>query len=82
MLAETEAAEAWRSARVAVNSVDPGYMSADLQWMERLYMSDKLCPIGWEDSAARVLWPVAIGEKGTPVWGRFLKHFQTVDVKR
>ncbi|KAF8078304.1 hypothetical protein FPV67DRAFT_1603874 [Lyophyllum atratum] len=82
MLTETEAGEAWRSARVAVNSVDPGYMSADPEWMEMSGLSDKNCPIGWEDGAARVLWPVAMGEKGTPVWGRFLKHFQTVDVRR
>ncbi|GLB36457.1 putative short chain dehydrogenase [Lyophyllum shimeji] len=82
MLTETEAGEAWRSARVAVNSVDPGYMSADPEWMAKLGRSDEQCPIGWEDGAARVLWPVAVGEKGTPVWGRFLKHFQTVDVNR
>ncbi|KAG6910566.1 hypothetical protein DXG01_009516 [Tephrocybe rancida] len=82
MLTETEAGEAWRTSRIAVNSVDPGYMSADPEWMEMIGRSDESCPIGWEDGAARVLWPVAMGETGTPVWGRFLKHFQSIDVKR
>lgn len=82
MLTETEAGRAWRSSRIAINSVDPGYMSADPQWMKMVGMEDKECPIGWEDGAGRVLWAVAMGEKGTPVWGRFLKHFAPVDVGR
>ncbi|KAF6756301.1 dehydrogenase [Ephemerocybe angulata] len=36
MLTETEAASAWKQHRVAVNSVDPGYMSADPMFMETL----------------------------------------------
>lgn len=28
MITETEAAEAWKEYRVAMNTVDPGYMSA------------------------------------------------------
>ncbi|KAG6866859.1 hypothetical protein C0991_008795 [Blastosporella zonata] len=82
MLTETEAGEAWRTFRIAVNSVDPGYMSADPEWMEMMNMGNESCPIGWEDGAARVLWPVVVGEMGKPVWGRFLKHFQAIDVTR
>jgi NAD(P)-dependent dehydrogenase (short-subunit alcohol dehydrogenase family) len=71
MLTETEAARVWRAHHVAMNTVDPGYMSAAPEYRK---LGD--CPIGFEDGAARVLWPVAIGEiKGEPVWGRFLKHF-------
>ncbi|KAF5336514.1 hypothetical protein D9611_006569 [Ephemerocybe angulata] len=82
MLTETEAASAWKLHRVAVNSVDPGYMSADPMFMETLGRAGEPCPIGWEDGAGRVLWPVAKGEKGEVVWGRFLKHFREVVVGR
>lgn len=71
MLTETEAWPAWRERRVAMNSVDPGYLSMPLEMEER----GKKCPIGWEDGAGRVLWPVAVGEKGEAVWGRFLKDY-------
>lgn len=43
-------------------------------------------PIGWEDGAGRVLWPVAMGEeaertgKANQIWGRFLKHYGAVSV--
>jgi NAD(P)-dependent dehydrogenase (short-subunit alcohol dehydrogenase family) len=81
MLTETEAGPAWRSRRVAMNTVDPGYMSAAPeimeQWKER---GREGCPIGWNDGVGRVLWPIAVGEKGEPVWGRFLKHFGNVEV--
>jgi NAD(P)-dependent dehydrogenase (short-subunit alcohol dehydrogenase family) len=91
MITETEAAAAWEQRRVAINTVDPGYMSAAPE-MERLGAR----PIGWEDGAGRVLWPVAVGEgadttdregkgKGTQdgraVWGRFLKHYGAVRVE-
>jgi len=87
MLTETEAAPAWKERRVAMNSVDPGYMSAapeiEAQWKAgkgKLEMRGE-CPIGWEDGAGRVLWPIAIGEReGKAVWGRLLKHFGRVEV--
>ncbi|KAF2678927.1 NAD(P)-binding protein, partial [Lentithecium fluviatile CBS 122367] len=73
MITETEAAVAWRGRRVAMNTVDPGYMSAAPEY-EDAY--DGVRPIGWEDGAGRVLWPVAVGEReGVAVWGRFLKHY-------
>jgi hypothetical protein len=34
MLTKTEGGEAWRNARVAINSVDPAYMSAEPKWMQ------------------------------------------------
>ncbi|PQE10020.1 short-chain dehydrogenase protein [Rutstroemia sp. NJR-2017a BVV2] len=74
MLTETEAATTWRKRRVAMNSVDPGYLSAAPEVMARRWNDE--CPIGWEDGAARVLWPIAVGESGKgAVWGRFLKDF-------
>ncbi|KAM3065865.1 hypothetical protein ACMFMF_010794 [Clarireedia jacksonii] len=74
MLTETEAATAWRKRRVAMNSVDPGYLSAAPEVVARRWNDD--CPIGWEDGAARVLWSIAVGESGKgAVWGRFLKDF-------
>jgi NAD(P)-dependent dehydrogenase (short-subunit alcohol dehydrogenase family) len=72
MITETEAHAAWKGRRVAINSVDPGYMSAapECRTVEG-------CPIGFGDGAARVLWPIAVGEVGERVvWGRFLKHFR------
>ncbi|CZR60136.1 uncharacterized protein PAC_10032 [Phialocephala subalpina] len=83
MLTETEAGPAWRSRRVAINSVDPGYMSAAPEIEESWRREGSAeCPIGWEDGAGRVLWPVVMGERedGKPVWGRFLKHFGRVEV--
>ncbi|EAU82046.1 dehydrogenase [Coprinopsis cinerea okayama7 len=86
MLTETEASTAWQKYKVAINSVDPGYMSADPMFMEMLGRDtttvEGQCPIGWEDGAGRVLWPIAKGEKGEAVWGRFLKHFKEVSVGR
>jgi hypothetical protein len=39
------------------------------------------CPLTFDDGAARILWPVAVGEtKGDAVWGGFLKHFGKVGV--
>lgn len=78
MLTETEASTAWKKCKVAVNSVDPGYMSADPVWQEIVGRKGEKCPIGWEDGAGRVLWPIAKGEKGEVIWGRFLKHFREV----
>ncbi|KAJ5776397.1 uncharacterized protein N7511_001408 [Penicillium nucicola] len=72
MITETEAQAAWKGRRVAMNSVDPGYMSAAPECQP----ADG-CPIGFEDGAGRVLWPVAVGEaEEEAVWGRFLKHFR------
>ncbi|RDL40058.1 Uncharacterized protein BP5553_00037 [Venustampulla echinocandica] len=76
MLTETEAGPAWTKRRVAINSVDPGYMSAAPEIIAR----GLECPIRWEDGTGRVLWPIAVGEKGRPVWGRFLKHFGAAEV--
>ncbi|KAL8635370.1 MAG: hypothetical protein Q9228_007131 [Teloschistes exilis] len=77
MITETEAATAWRLKHVAINTVDPGYMSAAPEMRGR-----GECPIGFDDGAARVLWPVALAEKGErPLWGRFLKDFGKVDVE-
>ena len=75
-ITQTEAAMAWRKHKIAINSVDPGFMSAAPE------IRDKIgeCPIGFEDGAGRVLWPVAMGERGEAVWGRFLKHFGKVEV--
>jgi NAD(P)-dependent dehydrogenase (short-subunit alcohol dehydrogenase family) len=78
MITETEAASAWKSRRVAMNTVDPGYMSAAPEYEQAF---DGIRPIGWEDGAGRVLWPVAISEaEGEIVWGRFLKHYGAVEV--
>ena len=73
MITETESGNAWKR-RVAMNSVDPGYMSAAPECQ-----TEEGCPIGFEDGSARVLWPIAIGEQeGTVIRGRFLKHFGEV----
>lgn len=78
MITETEAASAWQSRRVAMNTVDPGYMSAAPEYESA---SDEQRPINWEDGAGRLLWPVAIGQlKGDAVYGRFLKHYGAVEV--
>lgn len=76
MITETEAAAAWKSRRVAMNTVDPGYMSAAPEMRD-----SGECPIGSEDGAGRVLWPIALAEAGDPpVWGWFLKHFGRTEV--
>ncbi|KNG83365.1 putative short-chain dehydrogenase [Aspergillus nomiae NRRL 13137] len=70
MITETESESAWKR-HVAMNTVDPGYMSAAPECQR----ADG-CPIGFEDGAARVLWPIAIGEREHRViCGRFMKHF-------
>ncbi|KAL4911867.1 hypothetical protein BDW62DRAFT_216874 [Aspergillus aurantiobrunneus] len=72
MITETEATAAWNTRRVAMNSVDPGYMSAAPDCQPR-----GGCPIGFEDGAARILWPIVVGEReGRVLSGRFLKHFE------
>ncbi|KAJ5383192.1 hypothetical protein N7517_001103 [Penicillium concentricum] len=72
MITETEAHSAWKTRRVAMNSVDPGYMSAAPECQR-----EDGCPIRFEDGAARVLWPIAVGEiEGRVISGRFMKHFQ------
>ncbi|KAK8017913.1 dehydrogenase [Apiospora marii] len=86
MITETEAYQAWYRGRVAMNTVDPGYMSAAPEF-EQARGGER--PLGWEDGAGRVLWPIAMGEKSrnerspNPVWGRFLKHYGAtrVDVR-
>jgi NAD(P)-dependent dehydrogenase (short-subunit alcohol dehydrogenase family) len=78
MITETEAATAWHSRRVAMNTVDPGYMSAAPEYEDAF---DGVRPIGWEDGAGRVLWPLAVGElEGKVIRGRFLKHYGAVEV--
>ncbi|KAJ3569332.1 hypothetical protein NP233_g5119 [Leucocoprinus birnbaumii] len=83
MLTETEAAKTWKKDKIAINAVDPGYMSADPMWMEMVGRVGQDCPISWEDGAARILWPVAKGEvDNVAIWGKFLKHFTQIDVNR
>ncbi|CAH0040320.1 unnamed protein product [Clonostachys solani] len=74
MITETEASSSWKNHHVAMNTVDPGYMSAAPE-MEHVFGGVR--PLGWEDGAGRVLWPVAMayGEDRTAIWGRFLKHY-------
>lgn len=84
MLTETEAGPAWKQRRVAINTVDPGFMSAapevEKMWKDKAG-KDWRCPIGWEDGAGRVLWPIAMSESGKgAIWGRFLKHFGSVEI--
>ncbi|KAJ6095790.1 hypothetical protein N7486_006536 [Penicillium sp. IBT 16267x] len=72
MITETEAGRAWEMYRVAMNSVDPGYMSAAPECRQ-----EDGCPIDFEDGAARVLWPIVVGEReGRVISGRFLKYFE------
>lgn len=79
MITQTEAGPAWRAQKVAMNTVDPGFMSAAPE-MDMLFGGER--PLDWEDGAGRVLWPVAIGEvDGEPVWGRFLKHYGAMPVE-
>ncbi|KAK2464462.1 hypothetical protein APHAL10511_003610 [Amanita phalloides] len=83
MLTETEARKAWKGGRVAMNAVDPGYMSADPAWMKRVGRENEQPPLSWEDGVGRVLWAVAKGEtENVPVWGKFLKHFVEIDPRR
>ncbi|KAK3986807.1 3-oxoacyl-reductase 4 [Cladorrhinum sp. PSN332] len=77
MITQTEASTAWKTRRVAMNSIDPGYLSHAPE-MDAHHGGD--LPLSWEDGVGRVLWPVAIGEvEGDAVWGRFLKHYGASD---
>ena len=79
MLTETEAEPGWRMRKVAINTVDPGYMSAAPEYEDAF---DGARPIGWEDGAGRVLWPIAVAEiEGQGVEGRFLKHYGAIEVE-
>ena len=83
MLTETEAGKAWKEGRVAMNAVDPGYMSADPEWMRMIGREGEKTPLNWEDGVGRVLWVVAKGEaENISIWGKFLKHFVEIDAKR
>ena len=66
-----------------MNSVDPGYMSAGPG-----FGRNGRTPLGWDDGAGRVLWPLAVGwgrkaaragngpgAAGRVIWGQFLKHY-------
>lgn len=81
MITETEATPLWKERRIAMNTIDPGYMSAVPDRTSR-----GGCPLGFDDGAGRVLWPVAVAETKEVgrevVWGRFLKHFgrETMEV--
>ncbi|KAI0153114.1 NAD(P)-binding protein [Xylariaceae sp. FL1272] len=82
MITETEAAEIWKKYRSAMNTVDPGYMSAAPEFKDKF---GGRRPISWDDGAGRVLWPVAVGELEKSgeqgchaVWGRLLKHYGAV----
>ena len=95
MITETQAASLWAQHRIAMNTVDPGYMSAAPEVRAKRGEEQKP-PIGFEDGAARVLWTVAVAEGkkenqnqnqnrrlgggGGPIWGRFLKHFGAMEV--
>ncbi|PFH47660.1 hypothetical protein AMATHDRAFT_77100 [Amanita thiersii Skay4041] len=86
MLTETEASRAWREGRVAMNAVDPGFMSADPTEKPRGRQGSRKwedTPLGWEDGVARVLWVVAKCEnENVAIWGKFLKHFVEIDPTR
>ncbi|KAF8735592.1 hypothetical protein AX14_001842 [Amanita brunnescens Koide BX004] len=83
MLTETEAGKAWKGGRVAMNAVDPGYMSADPDWMRMIKREGEETPLKWEDGVGRVLWVVAKGEvENVSIWGKFLKHFVEIDPRR
>ncbi|KAH6653241.1 hypothetical protein BKA67DRAFT_647182 [Truncatella angustata] len=73
VITETEAHAAWQQRDVAINTLDSEYMSASPKF-EHAHGGER--PIGWEDGACRVLWPVAVGQDADmdPVWGRFLKR--------
>ena len=58
MITETEAADLWAKQRIAMNTVDPGYMSAAPEVRD----SGIKPPIGFDDGAARVLWTIAVAE--------------------
>jgi NAD(P)-dependent dehydrogenase (short-subunit alcohol dehydrogenase family) len=76
MITQTESGPVWKGRRVAMNSVDPGYMSA----APEIVAKGMECPINWTDGAARVMWPIVVGEREEAVWGRFLKHFGAGEV--
>lgn len=93
MITETEAEMLWKEKGIAMNTVDPGYMSAAPE-CEELFNGER--PIGWEDGVGRVLWPVRCMEleyqksldKTTggksdmnQYWGRFFKHYGAVRVE-
>ena len=91
MITETQAASLWAQHRIAMNTVDPGYMSAAPEIRVKKSYRQEKPPIGFEDGAARVLWTVAVAEGrnqdkskgflgGEAIWGRFLKHFGAMEV--
>src|SRR5690606_7215213 len=71
MFTHTEAATMWKEHRVAVNAVEPGWLSAHPEWekecdalyqkrMKRVGVEDLegkyAFPLDWEDGVGRVLW--------------------------
>lgn len=67
MITETEAAKLWTQHRIAMNTVDPGYMSAAPEVRAKRHgqgegQEEDHPPLRFEDGAARVLWSVAVAE--------------------
>lgn len=60
MITETETTLAWKKYREAVNTADPGYVSAAPE-LEQIYGGENLS--GWEDGAGKAMWPLAMGER-------------------
>ncbi|KAJ6783210.1 hypothetical protein PWT90_01250 [Aphanocladium album] len=93
-ITETEAETLWKERRIAMNTVDPGYMSAAPE-CDGLFGGER--PISWDDGAGRVLWPIYRMEeafkqdqemsrgKGAQesgkYWGRFFKHYGATRVE-
>ena len=77
MLTETEAQLAWRHRKVAMNSVDPGYLSAAPEILEswKKQGREEGCRIGWEDGAGRV-YGLVQWVRGEYSAGQILKHFE------
>lgn len=72
MITETDSRDMWEQKRIAMNTVDPGFMSAAPECQPQ-----DGCPIGFDDGAARVLWPIARSKQddGMVIRGQSLKHF-------
>lgn len=78
MLTRTSAQEMFQTDRILMTAVDTGWITDERPHDEKLRIAAEgwHAPLDLVDGAARVLDPIVQGERGTDLYGVFLKDFQ------
>ncbi|GAB3585805.1 SDR family NAD(P)-dependent oxidoreductase [Calidifontibacter terrae] len=81
MLTRTSAQEMFDTDRILMTSVDTGWITDERPHQEKLRIAGEgwHAPLDLVDGAARVYDPIVQGERGTDLFGVFLKDFRPYD---